>query len=264
MIFQSFSRESIFKEVPSVLIDPALFETALLNLVVNASDATLSGGLIRIDTRLATLSDHEVGSLPAGDYVVVSVQDTGLGMPEDVVARAVEPFFTTKPVGKGTGLGLSQVFGMVQQSGGDLEITSSVGQGTTVSLYFPASNEPSVEDAVFAPADKVVVVDDQPEVLDMAAEMFRILGFNVIPANSGREALEILTREGDVHLLFADVVMPGMSGVELASKAQEKFPNTRVLLASGYTTPAGSLKGFHFLQKPYKIADILQKLRALA
>lgn len=250
--------------LPSVLIDPALFETALLNLVVNASDATLAGGLIRIETRVASLGPNEVGALPAGDYVVVVVHDTGSGMPEEVIARAVEPFFTTKSMGKGTGLGLSQVFGMVQQSGGDLKITSRVGEGTTVSLYFPASQEQAVPETVFAPADKVVVVDDQPEVLDMAAEMFRTLGFNVIPANSAREALEILVREGDVHLLFTDVVMPGMSGIELGNKAREVSPDTRVLLASGYTTPAVSLEGFQFLKKPYRIADILQKLRVLA
>jgi PAS domain S-box-containing protein len=250
--------------IPSALIDPALFETALLNLVVNASDATLSGGLIRIETRVASLGEREVGGLPAGSYVVVSVHDTGSGMPADVVARAVEPFFTTKSMGKGTGLGLSQVYGMVQQAGGELKIDSRVGEGTTVSLYFPASLEPAVPETVFVPADKVVVVDDQPEVLDMAAEMFRTLGFNVIPANSAREALEILAREGDVHLLFTDIVMPGMSGVELGTKAREISPDTRVLLASGYTTPAVSLEGFQFLKKPYRIADILQKLRALA
>ncbi len=144
-----------------------------------------------------------------------------------------------------------------------MKITSRVGEGTIVSMYFPASEVPPVEDAVSAAADKVVVVDDQPEVLDMASEMFRTLGFNVIPANSGREALEILAREGDVHLLFTDVVMPGMSGVELGTKARAICPGTRVLLASGYTTPAGSLQDFQFLSKPYRIADILQKLRVL-
>ena len=184
-------------------------------------------------------------------------------MSEEVIARAVEPFFTTKDMGKGTGLGLSQVYGMVQQFGGDLKITSQLAQGTTVSLYFPVSAEEAIEDSLPPPSDKVLIVDDQPDVLEMASEMFRTLGFHVITASSGRQALEILSRTDDIHLMFSDVVMPGLSGVELGRKAQEISPHTRILLASGYTTPAGSLKGFEILPKPYRIADILKKLRAL-
>jgi PAS domain S-box-containing protein len=250
-------------ELPAVMIDMALFETGLLNLVVNANDATLDGGSIRVTTHLTDLREGQLGALPTGRYVVVSVQDTGSGMSEEVMSRAVEPFFTTKPVGKGTGLGLSQVYGMVQQFGGELKIVSQPAQGTTISLYFPVSSEEAIQDSLPPPSDKVLIVDDQPDVLEMASEMFRTLGFHVITANSGRQALEILTRMGDIHLLFSDVVMPGLSGVELGKKAQEISPDTRILLASGYTTPAGSLKGFEFLPKPYRIADILKKLRAL-
>lgn len=250
-------------ELPAVMIDMALFETALLNLVVNANDATLDGGSIRVTTHVSDLGEGQVGNLPKGRYVVVSVQDTGSGMSDEVIARAIEPFFTTKPVGKGTGLGLSQVYGMVQQFGGDLKITSQLAQGTTISLYFPASTEEPIQDSAPPPSDKVLIVDDQPDVLDMASEMFRTLGFDVITATSGRQALEILARMHDIHLLFSDVVMPGLSGLELGKKAQEISPQTRILLASGYTTPAGSLKGFEFLAKPYRIADILKKLRAL-
>ncbi|MBC5768585.1 hybrid sensor histidine kinase/response regulator [Ramlibacter albus] len=250
-------------QLPAVMVDVALFETALLNLVVNANDATLDGGSISVATAAVQLREGEIGRLAEGSYVVVSVGDTGSGMTEEVIARAIEPFFTTKAVGKGTGLGLSQVYGMVQQFGGDLKITSQVAQGTTVALYFPVSTEEAVEDSLPPPSDKVLIVDDQPDVLEMASEMFRTLGFHVITATSGRQALEILSRTPDIHLLFSDVVMPGSSGVELGRKAQEISPNTRVLLASGYTTPAGSLKGFEFLPKPYRIADILKKLRAL-
>jgi PAS domain S-box-containing protein len=250
-------------ELPAVMIDVALFETALLNLVVNANDATLDGGSIRVATHLSDLADGQVGTLARGKYVVVSVQDTGSGMSDEVISRAIEPFFTTKPVGKGTGLGLSQVYGMVQQFGGDLKITSQLAQGTTISMYFPVSDEEAVQDSLPPPSDKVLIVDDQPDVLDMASEMFRTLGFDVVTANSGRQALEMLARMPDIHLLFSDVVMPGLSGVELGKKAQEISPGTRVLLASGYTTPAGSLKGFEFVAKPYRIADILKKLRAL-
>lgn len=250
-------------ELPSVMIDMALFETALLNLVVNANDATLDGGSIRVTTHVSDIDEAQVGALPKGRYVVVSVQDTGSGMTEEVIARAVEPFFTTKPMGKGTGLGLSQVYGMVQQFGGELKITSQPAQGTTISLYFPASSEAAVQDPAPLPSDKVLIVDDQPDVLDMASEMFRTLGFHVITATSGRQALEILSRTHDIHLLFSDVVMPGLGGVELGKKAQEVSPQTRVLLASGYTTQMANLKGFEFVAKPYRIADILKKLRAL-
>jgi PAS domain S-box-containing protein len=250
-------------ELPTVMVDMTLFETALLNLVVNANDATLDGGSIRVTTHVSDLGEGQVGALPKGRYVAVSVQDTGSGMSEEVISRAVEPFFTTKPVGKGTGLGLSQVYGMVQQFGGELKITSQLAQGTTVSLYFPVSSEEAIQDSLPPPSDKVLVVDDQPDVLEMASEIFRSLGFQVITATSGRQALEILSRTPDVHLLFSDVVMPGLSGVELGLKAQEISPNTRILLASGYSTPAGGLKGFEFLPKPYRVAEILKKLRAL-
>lgn len=250
-------------QLPAVMIDIALFETALLNLVVNANDATLDGGSITVRTELAELAEGDIGRLPAGRYVVVAVQDTGSGMSEEVMSRAIEPFFTTKPSGKGTGLGLSQVYGTVQQFGGELKINSQPAQGTTISLYFPASDEKALDESLPPPSDKVLIVDDQPDVLDMASEMFRTLGFHVLTASSGRQALEILSRTRDIHLLFCDVVMPGLSGVELGQKAQEISPDTRVLLASGYTTPAGSLKGFEFVAKPYRIADILKKLRAL-
>jgi PAS domain S-box-containing protein len=250
--------------LPTVLIDVALFETGLLNLIVNANDATLDGGSIRVSTHVSDIGDHQIGTLRSGRYVVVSVQDTGSGMTEDVIARAIEPFFSTKAMGKGTGLGLSQVYGMVQQSGGEMKITSQVAQGTTISLYFPISAQEPIESPVPPPSDKVLIVDDQPDVLEMATEMFRTLGFDVITATSGRQALEVLTRTHDVHLLFSDVVMPGFTGVELGLKAQEISPNTRVLLASGYTASAGNLQGFEFLPKPYRIADILKKLRLLA
>ncbi len=250
-------------ELPAVMIDLALFETALLNLVVNANDATLDGGGILVSTHVSELADGQIGDLPKGRYVAVSVQDSGSGMTEEVISRAIEPFFTTKQIGKGTGLGLSQVYGMVRQFGGELKIMSQLAQGTTMSLYFPVSSEKAIEESLPPPSDKVLIVDDQPDVLDMASEMFRTLGFDVITANSGRQALEILARVHDVHLLFSDVVMPGLNGVELGQKAQEISPDIRVLLASGYTAQVGNLKGFEILAKPYRIADILKKLRSL-
>ena len=252
--------------LPAILVDATQFETALLNLVVNARDSTPDGGRITISTDVRDLSTGEVGVLPAGRYIEVSVADSGAGMPPEVVARAVEPFFTTKPRGKGTGLGLSQVYGLAQQSGGDLRIVSSLGKGTTVSMFFPAL--PAEQQPVMVPSDgseKVLVVDDQPEVLSMVAEIFRNLGFDVLTAGDGRSALNVLTREANVHLLFSDIVMPGMNGIELAHQVKDRFPAMKVVLASGYPPPeAGDLNDFDFLPKPFSMADVAKKLRALS
>jgi PAS domain S-box-containing protein len=257
-------------DLPNVMVDAAQLETALLNLVVNARDATPDGGKITIATFAVDLQQGQLGALPAGRYVGVSVQDTGAGMSPEVVRRAIEPFFTTKEVGKGTGLGLSQAYGMVQQSGGDIEIRSTPGQGTTIALYFPALAQGSTAAAVAkGPAvEKVLVVDDQPDVLEVTSELFRSLGFEVLSANSGEDAVEVLRRTPDIHLLLSDVVMPGMSGIQLGHKAQELVPDIKVILASGYTNAAlnrdeGSLEGFQFLPKPYRMGDLVKKLRAV-
>ncbi len=255
------------ERVPQVMVDPAQLETALLNLVVNAGDATPDGGRILLSTRAVDLRQGEQGTLPAGRYVAVSVQDTGEGMPPEVVTRAVEPFFTTKPLGKGTGLGLSQVYGMVQQSGGDLAIRSRQGEGTTLTLYFPALEGETAEAHAEGGAEKVLVVDDQPEVLEITSELFRTLGFEVLAANSGEDALQVLARTPDLRLMFSDVVMPGMSGIQLGRKARELVPGIKVILSSGYANPAmdqqGSLDGFQFLPKPYRMGDLVKKLRAM-
>ena len=256
----------IAARLPPILVDATQFETALLNLVVNARDSTPDGGRIIISTDVRDLGAGEIGALPAGRYIEVSVTDSGAGMPPDVVARAVEPFFTTKPRGKGTGLGLSQVYGLTQQSGGDLRIVSTLGTGTTVSMFFPAL--PPEQQPVLVHSDgseKVLVVDDQPEVLAMVAEIFRNLGFDVLTAGDGRSALNLLTREANIDLLFSDIVMPGMNGIELANQVKDRFPAMKILLASGYPPPeAGDLKDFDFLPKPFSMADVAKKLRALA
>jgi PAS domain S-box-containing protein len=251
--------------MPAILVDATQFETALLNLVVNARDATPDGGRIVISADARDLSASEAGALPAGRYVEVSVTDTGAGMSPEVASRAVEPFFTTKPRGKGTGLGLSQVYGLTQQSGGDLRIVSTLGKGATISMLFPAlpfDQKPSPVDS--DGSEKVLVVDDQPEVLSMVAAIFRNLGFDVLTAGDGRSALNVLTREGNVDLLFSDVVMPGMNGIELANQVKVRFPETKILLASGYPPPeAGDLNDFDFLPKPFNMADVARKVRAL-
>jgi PAS domain S-box-containing protein len=255
--------------LPPAQVDPAQFETALLNLIVNARDATADGGRITVSTKLRDLRDGDVPQLPGGRYVEVSVEDTGTGMTQEVVSRAVEPFFTTKEVGRGTGLGLSQVYGMVQQCNGAMHIRSAPGQGTTVLMFFPVDeSEPAV--ALETPdAEKVLVVDDQPEVLEVTCELFRTLGMNAIPAMSAREALNLLQRVPGIEFMLTDVMMPGMTGVDLARKAREIQPQLQVILASGYSGPThaaqgGELDGFAFLSKPYKLGDVVRKLRELA
>jgi len=253
--------------LPPVEIDVAQLESAMLNLVINACDATPSGGKILLTTEAIQLSEHEIEKLPAGNYVKISVLDTGHGIPPEIISRIVEPFFTTKPIGKGTGLGLSQVYGFAQQANGTLQIISSNGQ-TTISIILPSLSE-DVMDLHQEPASEIaLIVDDQPDVLEIAAEVFKTLGYDVICANSAREALEIIERSKGIDVLFSDVMMPGMNGIELGHKAKTIMPNIKVLLASGFTTPVlkerySGLESFDLVTKPYKVSEIAKKLRSV-
>jgi len=256
--------------LPPAMIDATQFETALLNLMVNARDATPEGGRISLSTGLVALRSMEVNNLSPGHYVRITVKDNGTGMPPEVVSRAIEPFFTTKEVGKGTGMGLSQVYGFVQQAGGDLVIDSGVGQGTAVSLYLPAVEGEAVAEpgkAEQEKADKALVVDDQPEVLEVAVELFRQLGYDVVSASNGKDALDIIRRSPDVDVVFSDIVMPGMTGIELGRQVRSLAPNVKVILASGYTSNMSEIRDpglseFAFVAKPYRMAEIIKKLRA--
>jgi PAS domain S-box-containing protein len=255
--------------LPPVRIDAAQLEASLLNLIVNARDATPDGGTICLRTAVVELTDRQVGTLPAGRYVKVEVADTGEGMSSETMSRAVEPFFTTKPVGKGTGLGLSQAYGLAQQSNGDLAITSVVGEGTQVAFYFPAlpeAGQPSAPAAAVT-AEKALVVDDEDDVREMAAALFGTLGYHVVVAKSGIEALEQLKQDPAIDVLFSDVVMPGLSGVALARQARTLCPSLKIILASGYAADAlgdewSALEEFSFIAKPYSMAQILKELRA--
>ncbi|MFC7513420.1 PAS domain S-box protein [Herbaspirillum sp. GCM10030257] len=251
----------------TVMVDAPRFETALLNLVVNARDAMPHGGQISISTSNVALSDQQVSGLAAGQYVKVSVSDTGFGMSPEVISRAFEPFFTTKEVGKGTGLGLSQVYGFMKQSEGGVEVESTVGHGTTINLYLPALDERSSDAAPSEDgSEKVLVVDDEPDVMEMAAALFRSIGYEVFTANNGPAALEVLERTKDISVLFSDVMMPSMSGIELAKRARRLRPDMKILLASGYPLPAlkaqhNGVDEFAFINKPYKLADLARRLR---
>jgi PAS domain S-box-containing protein len=256
----------------TVLIDAACFEATLLNLIVNARDAMPQGGSLVLATDNAEIGEREMGALTAGSYVKVTVTDTGTGMSQEVAARAFEPFFTTKEVGKGTGLGLSQAYGFIAQSGGAVSLKSKIGQGTTFTIYLPAvaiSPVDSDRDA-HESIDTVLIVEDEPDLLRAAAVLFRHLGFEVVTAGNGKDAIEILEREEHIDILFADVMMPnGMSGVQLACVTRERWPAIKVILASGYPsstlhTQHGDLNDFAFIGKPYGLSEVAKKLRAIA
>jgi PAS domain S-box-containing protein len=258
--------------LPLVRIDVAQFESALLNLIVNASDATPDGGSILLATDVVDIDADLAGGLVAGRYVRVRVTDTGSGMSREIAAKAIDPFFTTKPMGQGTGLGLSQAYGLAQQSHGDLTIDSAEAQGTTVSLYFPALAGAGAgvasdgQDAAGPVRERALVVDDQPDVLEMAVALFGTLGYEVLSATNGVDALALIAQTPQIDVLFSDVVMPGMNGIELAKAAHARAPAMRIILASGYTTAALTSQTvadhFSFINKPYTMAQILKQLRS--
>jgi CheY-like chemotaxis protein len=261
-------------------LDQAQFQSALLNLVVNARDAMNGkGGLLTIETRNVELDVRRtaaLGEIAPGPYVMVAVHDTGFGMTDEVKAKAIDPFYTTKDVGKGTGLGLSQVYGFARQSQGQIDIESQVGRGTTVRLYLPRVPATAVEDAATAghadagrTAGTVLVVEDDPDVLDIAVETLRTFGYKVLSAANAVEALSILERDTPIDVLFTDIVMPrGMNGVELAQEARKRRPGLRVLLASGYarevlTGQGAVIAEMSFIAKPYQLAELSEALRAM-
>ena len=260
----------------SVLLDAARFEAALLNLVVNARDAMPNGGTLSVTTENIELGDRKVGSLATGSYVKISVMDTGIGMSPEVMARAFDPFFTTKEIGKGTGLGLSQVYGFIAQSGGEVVLKSEVGKGSTVSIYLPVATSVAsdVDTGTGARSDTdtdtdtVLIVEDDPELMKVAAMLFRSMGYEVLTAGNGMDALDIIERTHDVDILFTDVIIPkGMTGIELARAARKRCPGLKIILASGYPLPAlkeehDDLDEFMFVSKPYRLSELAKKLRA--
>jgi PAS domain S-box-containing protein len=257
-------------ERTTVLLDAARFEAALLNLTVNARDAMPEGGTIVIGTGRVELTAGEVGGLAAGSYIRTAVSDTGTGMPPEVVARAFEPFYTTKEPGKGTGLGLSQVYGFITQSGGDVVIRSVAGEGTTIEIYLPAVAAAPVAPGDYSAhlaAETVLLVDDEPDLLAAASELFRSIGYEVVTASNGLDAVDILMQRPEVDILFSDIVMSqGISGLELARLVREQFPAIKIVLASGYPLAVlrrehGELGEFTFVHKPYRLADLAKALR---
>jgi signal transduction histidine kinase len=256
-------------------VDPSLLETALLNLALNGRDAMPDGGVLKIATQNVVLNEHAaVGSL-RGAYVRLCVTDTGLGMPPEVQERAFEPFFTTKEAGKGTGLGLSMLYGFVHQSGGHVTLESSLGVGTTVALYLPKATqslemESEVVQAKVIPlgSERILVVEDNEDLLEATAAMLTTFGYQVVSARNGEDAIAILKSGKEFELLFSDVVMPnGMNGIELAREARLLNSDLRVLLASGYADDVmerhHATNEFPIIHKPYRLPDLAQRLRLI-
>ncbi len=258
--------------------DPNQVETAVLNLAINARDAMPEGGKLTIETANERLDETYVAQfsdVEAGDYAMVAVSDTGTGIPKDLVAKVFQPFFTTKDVGKGSGLGLSMVYGFVKQSGGHIRIYSEEGHGTSVKIYLPRETTDTVdlektdkaEQPIKGGDETILVVEDDPAVRQMAVSLLEDLGYRVLEAENGADALAALQRNEGIDLMFSDIIMPGgMNGAELAIQARDRHPGLRVLHTSGYAEAAVTRDGKigstnALLSKPYRKEELARKVR---
>lgn len=251
----------------TAMVDPDQLELAILNLCINARDAMSESGVLTLSTRNETVQEGQITDLSAGDYVVISVADTGTGMPPEILSRVLEPFFTTKEVGKGTGLGLSMVYGLAQQSGGTVTIKSKVGEGTVVELYLsrmtarrsdarPRQASPLPD----ATKVRILLVDDDAEVRAVTAAYLSEMGHRVIEAADGTAALDLLKAEEEADLLIADFAMPGMTGLDLADRARKLRPDLRILLVTGYADPEKGPDGYPVLHKPFSREELAAKV----
>ncbi|HWB45968.1 MAG TPA: PAS domain S-box protein [Hyphomicrobiaceae bacterium] len=268
---------SLARDVWSIRADPSQFQSAIVNMAVNARDAMPEGGKLVVETRNIVLDEDHADFHPElhpGEYVQLSISDTGSGMPPEVRDRVFEPFFTTKEKGRGTGLGLAMVYGFVKQSGGHVTIYSEVGHGTTFNLYFPRVDgvAPGAAVRVKGTADPearetILVVEDDERVRQLTITRLKLIGYQVLEASDGPTALEILKTGNSVDLVFTDLIMPGgMSGREVAARARELRPGIRVLLTSGYAeelVQGESLERerLRVLRKPYHQAELVSTLR---
>jgi CheY-like chemotaxis protein len=262
-----------------VEVDPGQTEAAILNLVVNAKDAMADAGKLTIETSNAFIDEsysQQNAHIPVGQYVLISVSDTGAGMSREVAERAFDPFFTTKQPGQGTGLGLSQVYGFVKQSGGHVKIYSEVGEGTTIKIYLPraavaAGAEKQADTPVVGSlgSETILVVEDEADVRSYLVETLRDLNYRVREASDGAAALALLDADPfRVELLLTDVVMPGMNGRQLADELDKRQPGIRVLFMTGYSRNAivhqGRLDaGVSLLQKPLTQMMLAAKIREI-
>jgi two-component system CheB/CheR fusion protein len=261
------------------VVDRAQLENALLNLVINARDAMTEGGSLAINAVNVTLGAERSAAEPdaeAGDYVLMEVRDAGVGMPDEVRAKAFEPFFTTKGVGAGSGLGLSMIYGFVKQSGGDVTIRSEPGVGTTVGLYLPradisadSATARSARDFTAGQGERILVVEDEPAVRTLVVTLLEDLGYEVSQAEDGAAALAALDDLDSVRLILSDVVLPGdLSGPALLREAKRAHPEAKTLLMSGYATDSRRREdeaegAVEILHKPFRRVDLARKIRSI-
>jgi len=262
----------------SVLVDRGQVEQLVMNLAVNARDAMPDGGALTIETDDVELDDSYAATHPSvnpGPHVMLAVSDTGVGMGEAIRSRIFEPFFTTKGPGKGTGLGLAMVYGIVKQSGGSIWVYSEPGKGTTFKIYLPRVEgvqpprepPPRPTPTAVTGTETILVVEDEEFLRELAARMLQMAGYTVLTASDGEEALQLLGRyDSPVHLVLTDVVMPGISGRELATRLATSHASVKVLYTSGYTDDVILRHGLldrttHFLSKPYSMDDLTRKVR---
>jgi CheY-like chemotaxis protein len=268
------------KEIGRIKTDTGYIGQVLMNLAVNARDAMPNGGKLTIATKNVTLDENytrtHTGTIP-GDYVMLSVSDTGTGMTDEVKARMFEALFTTKPAGKGTGLGLATCQTIVQQSGGHIDVDSEVGKGATFKIYFPRVDKP-VEAAAGAlqtgplprGTETLLIVEDEPSVRHLAWKVLEALGYHVLRANNGQDALQMVREHkgSPIRLVVTDVMMPRMGGKVMADWLKATYPDLKILFTSGYTDDAiaqqGVLEpGVAFLPKPYTPGILARKVRAM-
>jgi two-component system NtrC family sensor kinase len=253
----------------AVKVDPSELEISLLNLTLNARDAMPDGGKITIAVERVHSSRDAMPVELLGEFAAVSVSDTGAGMSEDIRERVFEPFFTTKPVDKGTGLGLSQVYGFVKQAQGAVTVSSDVGRGSRFTVFLPTTDDvpetlaPSViPDASKLGRMRVLLVEDNPDVAIVAADYLEQCGCSVVRAENAEVAVATLNRRKDIDLVFSDIAMPGMSGLELARLVRDHHAEIGIVLATGYSDKATRAveEGFHLLEKPYSLDAMRQSL----
>jgi PAS domain S-box-containing protein len=263
---------NISEDVGSVEADANQFETAVLNIVINARDAMPDGGMLRIDARNVDRAPTRSRETTKGSFIAVSFQDSGTGIDQETLKRIFEPFFTTKAVNKGTGLGLSQVYGFIKQSGGEIDVSSRPGEGARFTLYLPraadrpaeAAREPQGEAATAPASLNVLLVEDNENVGEFARALLTELGQIVTWVTHARAALDILEQgEHQFDIVFSDIVMPGISGIDLAREIRAKWPRLPVVLTSGYseTLAEQTSREFELLQKPYAAEPLLRLLQ---
>jgi PAS domain S-box-containing protein len=263
-------RTEIPQDVWPVSIDIPEFELALVNLVVNARDAMPDGGEITLTGANVALYGYETVEAIKGEFVALTVADTGIGIASEILPKVFEPFFTTKSAGKGTGLGLSQAYGFAQQSGGAIAVRSKVGHGTQVTIYLPRSHAPVAAVVANEPAgqatgrgESILVVEDNPDVRAVAITLLEQLNYRTVAVDNAKAALNLLANGASVDLVFSDVMLPGdLDGLGLAEAVSRRYPRLPVLLTSGYAKALAGRHGRHILRKPYQISALAEAIRS--